>query len=70
MPYLPYAKEHTQIYIKETLIEAIKKVEGNDIEYIPYTDLLSEIPEKNQRIKSLLEKFYDEEQNLISNGSN
>ena len=69
MPYLPYAKDHTQIQLKNTLIEAIKKSEGNnEIEYFPYLDLQSENEEKATNMKSLLAKFYDEEQNITSNG--
>lgn len=69
MPYLPYAKEHTQSHVKDILIELIRKIEGKDAEFIPYLDILSENEEKKERIISLLSKFYDGEQNLISNGS-
>lgn len=77
---MPYAKDHTQIYIKDTIINAIKKIEGFnsnenennntcDLEFYPYLDLSSDIPLKSQKIKSLISKFYDEEQNLVENGS-
>jgi hypothetical protein len=49
------------------LIKAISELEGEDHIFIPY----SEEPLENDNIpsfKSLSEKFFDNEQNLINNG--
>lgn len=61
---MPYAKEHTQKLIKEKLIKAINEIEVNGAEFYQYSK-----EDKDDNIfKILANKFYDNEQNIISHG--
>lgn len=73
MPYLPYAKNNTQSLIKEKLIKAINEVENSKCKFYAFTPETASgkaIEGEEPSFRSLLNKFYDNEQNVINNGGN
>lgn len=61
---MPYAKENTQKLIKEKLIKAINQIETDGAEFYPY---MADDNQENS-FRQLINKFYDNEQNIISHG--